>query len=534
MRFQKKCVFLPFDILGLSANFFGNGNKQTKNGFPKKQNETKNNKYFYNSMEKSITRRTFIRNAVFGTGLLIYGKPSVFAHKNGSEYRIDFQTFDERVSIAADNPSIQFYDNRCMLCGDCAEFCRTKMTVYKQVAAVPDEEVCIRCGQCTIVCPEHALTEKYHYQAVAEAIADPDKITVASIAPAVRVALGEMYGLTPGTNVEGQIVGALKQAGIDYVLDATVSADLIVMEEATELMQRLEAKDSKRPLPMFTSCCPAWVRFVQLFYPALMPHLSTAKSPAMAQGALVKTYFARKMDIDPEKIVHIALMPCTAKKAEILWDEMNAAGISHGKPTMRDVDIALTCREIASLLKSQNVDFLQAQDAPYSSLMGSGSGAGIIFGNTGGVMEATLRTAYKLLNGENSYIEFLDLQTVRGSDNLRQANVELGKHKLNVAVVNGVANVRPLIEEIQNGVHKFDFVEVMACPGGCIGGGGQPITRNINATELKQLRINALYQKDATHTIRLSCDNPEIKAIYDDFLGQPLGTKSVELLHRER
>ena len=482
-------------------------------------------------MEKRITRREFIRNTVAGTGLLICSKPFAFTNKNGKTYHSGCQIFDERVSIAANNPSIQFHDSRCMLCGDCAQFCRTKMTVFEQATELTDEDVCIRCGQCTIICPEHALTEQYHYQAVTEAIANPDKITVTSTSPAIRVALGEMYGLAPGTNVEGKIIGALKQIGINHVLDATVSADLTVMEEVTELIQRLEANVSKRPLPMFTSCCPAWVRFVQLFYPVLLPNLSTSKSPLMTQGALVKTYFAQKMGIDPEKIVHIALTPCTAKKAEILWDKMNVAGLSHGNPTMRDVDIALTCREIAYLLNDQKVDFLQAPDASYSSPMGSGSGAGMIFGNTGGVMEATLRTAYKLLNGENPPAGFFDFQTVRGIDNVRQANVDLGKHKLNVAVVNGVANVRPLIEALQNGTQPFDFVEVMACPGGCIGGGGQPITRNVNATELKQLRLNALYQRDTNQTIRLSCDNPEIKAIYDEFLGKPLGEKSEELLH---
>jgi len=401
------------------------------------------------------------------------------------------------------------------------------MSVFGQ--PVPQEEdACIHCGQCTIFCPQ-VISEKYHYQAVAEAIADPDKIVIASTAPAIRVALGEMYGLAPGTDVEGKIVASLKQLGVDAVLDATFSADLTVVEEATELLLRLDS--TKSPLPMFTSCCPAWVRFVKLFYPHLLPNLSTLKSPLMTQGALVKTYFAQKTGINPEKIVHVALTPCTAKKAEILLPEMNAAGISHGKPEMRDVDIALTCRELSYLLNDGNIDFLQTQDEPYSSLMGTGSGAGLIFGNTGGVMEATVRTAYKLLNDKNPPVDFLNLTPVRGFDGVRQANIHLGKRTLNVAVVHGTGEARPFLDAIQNGTQKYDFVEVMACSGGCIGGGGQPVNANMDATALKQLRLNALYQRDDGKEIRLSCDNPEIKAIYDEFLEEPFSKKSKDMMH---
>jgi len=339
-----------------------------------------------------------------------------------------------------------------------------------------------------------------------------------------------MYQLPPGTNVEGKIVGALKQLGVEHVLDVTFSADLTVMEEASELLRRLEGGGT-RNLPMFTSCCPGWVRFAKLFYPILLPNLSTTKSPILMQGALVKTYFAQKLGIDPAKIVHAALTPCTAKKAEILLPGMNAAGVSLGTPAMRDVDVALTCRELAYLLNENGVNFRQAQDAPYHSLMGTGSGAGMIFGNTGGVMEATLRTAYKLLNDTDPPANFFDLRPVRGWDSVRRATVDLGKHTLNVAVVHGTGRVRPLIESIRTGTQKFDFVEVMACPGGCIGGGGQPFSGNMDAARLKQLRISALYQRDASQAIRLSYDNPEIKAIYSEFLGEPLGEKSKQLLH---
>ena len=341
-----------------------------------------------------------------------------------------------------------------------------------------------------------------------------------------------MYGLAPGTNVEGKIVGALKKLGVDHVLDVTFSADLAVVEEASELLNRLDKSSSDTPLPMFTSCCPAWVRFAKLFYPALTPNISTVKSPVMMQGALVKTYFAQKTGIDPAKIVHVALTPCTAKKAEILLPGMNAAGIFHENPEMRDVDIALTCRELAMLLNEGEVNFSEMQETPYHSLMGTGSGAGIIFGGTGGAMEATLRTAYKLLNDKNPPADLYHLTPVRGFEGVRQASVDLGKRTLNVAVVHGTKQVRQFLETIQNGTQKFDFVEIMACTGGCSGGGGQPINRNTNATMLKQSRQNALYQNDTEKEIRLSCDHPQIRTLYDDFLGEPLGKRSKELLHK--
>ena len=466
------------------------------------------------------TRRDFIKTTFFGAGFLIGCRTGI--------YGCDFQ--QNPIPFSADNPSILYHSEPCIHCGQCMDFCRKTTAVYEQTAPA-GEDPCIHCGQCTLFCP-NVITEQYHYRKVAAAIADPGKIVVATTAPAIRVSLGEIYGLTPGTNVESKIVGALKQLKVDHVLDATFSADLTVVEEATELIQRLESGRSEGA--MFTSCCPAWVRYVKLFYPALLQNLSTAKSPMLMQGALIKTYFAEKQGIDPSKIVHIALMPCTAKKGEILLEGMNAAGISHGTPGMRDVDFALTCRELSYLLNDSHVNFLQAQDAPYSSLMGRGSGSGLIFGNTGGVMEATLRTAYKLLNGTNPPVEFFDYHPVRGFDNVRQANVDLGKYKLNVAVVHGIINAKPLIEAIRKETQKFDFVEVMACPGGCIGGGGQPHIDMDKAAEINKLRINALYQQDAHQEIRLSCDNPEIKAIYEQFLGTPLGAKSKELLHIKR
>jgi len=480
-------------------------------------------------MKKKTTRRDFIKTTALGAGLLIGFRPVIYGQDNRQQGR----TPRDPVSISLDNPSIQIHRDRCRKCGRCVDFCRNTTAVFEQTVP-PGENACIHCGQCSLFC--QVITEQYNYKEVINAISDPDKIVVATTAPAIRVALGEMYGLEPGTNVEEQIIGSLKQLGVEHILDTTFSADLAVMEEATELIRRLESGNFEKAekLSMFTSCCPAWVRYVKMFYPAFLPNLSTVKSPVLMQGALVKTYFAQKHGINPEKIVHVAFTPCTAKKGEILLEGMNSAGASQNKPEMRDVDVALTCRELANLFNEGKVDFLQAQRASYSSLMGRGSGSGLIFGNTGGVMEASLRTAYKLLNDKNPPDEFYELHPVRGFDNLRQASVDLGKCKLNVAVVHGIRNVKSLIEAIQSNEQSFDFVEVMACPGGCIGGGGQPYTSTSDAVSIKQLRLNGLYQQDTQQEIRLSCDNPEIKAIYSEFLGKPLGKKSEELLRVDR
>jgi len=477
--------------------------------------------------DHKTTRREMLKATAVGTGLLLCGEQIGLAQPGGHGGPPGIRM---PLPIAKDNPSIRHHTNRCRLCGSCREFCRNAVTVFGQ--PVPQgEDGCIYCGQCTTHCGLSAITEQFHYPEAAKAIADPGKIVIASTAPAIRAALGEMFRLAPGTNVEGKIVGALKTLGVDHVLDTTFSADLTVMEETAELLRRLEGKKS---LPMFTSCCPAWVRFVKLFYPGLLPNISTAKSPVLMQGALIKTYFAQKRGIDPGKIVHVALTPCTAKKAEILLPDTNAAGITLGKPEMRDVDIALTCRELAYLLNAARVNFTQTRDAPYDSLMGTGSGAGMIFGNTGGVMEAVLRTAYKVLNDKNPPADFFEFHPVRGLDSVRQTSVDLGQRKLNVAVVHGTGKVRPFLDLVQSNPQAFDFVEVMACPGGCIGGGGQPIDFRTRPERLYQLRAGALYQRDARQEVRLSCDNPEIKAVYDEFLGKPLDETSEQLLHVRR
>ena len=475
-------------------------------------------------MEGKTTRRDFIKTTALGAGFLIGCGHICYGQNDFQRERIPRGS----LPISPDNPAILYHRDLCRDCSRCREFCRNTAVFEQFVPA--NKEYCVHCGQCTLFCP-NVITERYHYQEVAKAISDPNKIVIATTAPAIRVAFGEMYGLEPGTNVESKIVGSLKQLGVDYVLDATFSADLTIMEEASELLHRLKNKRRKN-LPMFTSCCPAWVRYVKLYYPNLLPNVSTAKSPQMMQGALIKTYFAQKQEIDPEKIVHVSLMPCTAKKGEILLSGMNSAGISYKKPAMRDVDFTLTNRELAYLLNDGKVNFLQAQNAQYDLLMGSGSGSGMIFGNTGGVMEAALRTAYKVLNGANPPADFLELSPLRGFDSVKQATVDFGAVKLNVAVVHGIGRVKSFIEAIQSGDQQFDFIEVMACAGGCIGGGGQPTTPTMeSAAGIKQLRMNALYQHDTRQEIRLSCDNPEITKIYNEFLGEPLSKKSHKLLH---
>jgi ferredoxin hydrogenase len=477
-------------------------------------------------MGTKTTRRDFIKTTSLGAGAgLLMGYCNVCLAQDQDQWeRVQRAT----LPIDPNNPSIQFHIDKCRNCGRCRDFCR-EVAVFEQF--VPENrEYCVRCGQCSLYCP-NVITEKYHYLEVVKAIADPDKIVVATTAPSIRVALGEMYGLESGRNVEREIVGALKQLGVDYVLDTTFAADLTIMEEASELLQRLKNKRRKN-MPMFTSCCPAWVHYTKLYYPRLLPNLSTAKSPQQMQGAMIKTYFAQKHGINPEKIVHFSIMPCTAKKGEILLRGMNSAGASQRRPAMRDVDYVLTNRELAYLLNNGKVDFLQARPAEYDSLMGRGSGAGIIFGNTGGVMEASLRTAYKALNGVAPPANFMELTDLRGFDSVKQATVDLGVAKLNIAVINGISKVKPFIEALQSDMLQFDFIEIMACAGGCIGGGGQPTTATMEeAAEIKRLRMGALYQQDTRQQIRLSCENPEIKTIYDEFLGKPLGKKAHQLLH---
>lgn len=434
-----------------------------------------------------------------------------------------------RVPIEADNPSIVRNESLCVKCGQCRNVCTSPIGVLGTYALeqTGDRAICIHCGQCANVCPVGSITEVYEYPEVKAAVEDKDKIVIVSTSPSVRVALGEEFGLPKGAFVQGKMVALLRALGVDYVLDTNFAADLTIVEEASELLARITGATDK-PLPQFTSCCPAWVKFAETYYPELLPHISTAKSPIGMQGPTIKTYFAQKMGIDPRKIVNVALTPCTAKKFEIRREEMNAAGQKLDIPELRDMDNVITTRELALWAKEAGIDFVSLEDSDFDKLMGEASGAGVIFGNTGGVMEAALRTAYAYFTGEQPPKEMLKLEPVRGYDGLREASVELAGRVINVAVVHGTENVRKLIAA---GIEKYHFIEVMTCPGGCIGGGGQPKDFAYDADAARKARIEGLYERDAEIELHLSHENKEIQQLYQEFYDAPLSELAESMLH---
>ena len=436
-----------------------------------------------------------------------------------------------RVAIEADNPSICRHEEKCTYCGACRDICTMAIGVHGSYAMeeTGGRAICINCGQCANVCPTECITEVYEYPAVRAAIADPDKVVVVSTSPSVRAALGEAFGMPKGSFVQGKMVSLLRALGVDYVLDTNFSADLTILEEASELIERI-TKGTK-PLPQFTSCCPAWVRFAETFYPELLNNISSAKSPIGMQGPTIKTYFAQKMGIDPQRIVNVALTPCTAKKFEIRREEMNAASRKLGIPGMRDMDHVITTRELALWAKEAGVDFAALEDGQYDPLMGEGSGAGVIFGNTGGVMEAAVRTAYAYITGENPPEDLMNLQPLRGFEGVREASVDIRGLQVNVAVVHGTANARRLIEAMRSGGKQYHFIEVMTCPHGCIGGGGQPRDLIADANETRRARIASLYRRDSEMKQRLSHENRELQQLYAEFYDHPLSPLAEEMLH---
>lgn len=434
-----------------------------------------------------------------------------------------------RVPIEADNSSIVRNESLCIKCGQCRNVCTSPIGVLETYALeqTGDRAICIHCGQCANVCPVGSLTEVYEYPDVKTAVQDKDKIVIVSTSPSVRVALGEEFGLPKGAFVQGKMVALLRALGVDYVLDTNFAADLTIVEEASELITRITGQADK-PLPQFTSCCPAWVKFAETYYPELLPHISTAKSPIGMQGPTIKTYFAQKMGIDPRKIVNVALTPCTAKKFEIRREKMKAAGQKLGITELRDMDNVITTRELALWAKEAGIDFASLEDSDFDKLMGEASGAGVIFGNTGGVMEAALRTAYAYLTGEQPPKEMLRLEPVRGYDGLREASVDIAGRVINVAVVHGTENVRKLIA---GGIEKYHFIEVMTCPGGCIGGGGQPKDFAYDADAARKARIEGLYERDAEMELHLSHENKEIQQLYKEFYDAPLSELAEAMLH---
>lgn len=347
-------------------------------------------------------------------------------------------------------------------------------------------------------------------------IKDTEKIVVAYTSPAVRVALGEEFS-SPEVNVEGKMVSVLKELGFNYVFDATFGADLTIMEEASELIERLQ---NKKNIPQFTSCCLAWVKYLEIYHPKLTKYLSTCKSPIGMQGAVVKNYFAKMMDIPKENIIAVAITPCTAKKYEITL------------PNNNDTDFVITTSELAMMIRENNIDFNFLKEKMFDSILSKGSGAGVIFGNSGGVMEAAIRTAYHLITKEELPKKILDFKEVRGYNNMKTATIEIADHKLRLLVVHGCSTIEPLLKELEeNNSLEYDFIEVMNCPGGCIGGGGQPLGVVSKQQEIAERRINGLYQEDCKEKVRASYENQDIIDIYNSYLEHPLSKKAEELLH---
>lgn len=441
------------------------------------------------------------------------------------------QFTDIRVPIEPGNPSIQRHEDKCIKCGQCRQVCTKDIGVAGtyDLGKTGDIPICIHCGQCANVCPVESITEVYEYGQVREAIKAEDKIVIFSTSPSVRAALGEEFGMEEGSFVQEQMVALIRRLGADYVLDTNFAADLTIMEEASELVERVTK--ANKPLPQFTSCCPAWVKFVETYYPDMRNHISTAKSPIGMQGPTIKTYFAKKMGIDPEKIVNVAVTPCTAKKFEIRREEMNAASRYLGIDGMRDMDYVITTRELAKWAREEAVDFISLEGSDYDDFMGEASGAGVIFGNTGGVMEAAVRTAYHFITHEEAPQELYDLEPVRGLQGIKEASVRIGDLDVRVAVVYGTANAKILMEKIKAGEADYHFVEVMTCPGGCIGGGGQPKDTKWLGDTLREKRIKSLYDRDKSMKLRLSHRNEEIVKLYEDFYGEPLSELAEEMLH---
>lgn len=432
------------------------------------------------------------------------------------------------VYVAPDNPAIVKNNDLCTSCGHCYAVCAEDNGV-----AGTDPVTCIHCGQCAAACPEQAITPRDDTAKVRAAINDPEKVVVFSTSPSVRVGLDDAFGQLTGRCVEGKMVAALRAVGGDYVLDVTASADLTIMEEGTELISRLVNKTG--PLPQFTSCCPAWVKFIETYRPDLLDHVSSAKSPIGMQGAMVKTYFAAKHGIDPTQIVHVAVTPCTAKKFEITRPELNDAGKVNGRPDLPDTDYVITTKELAQWLIQDGIDYDSLEDSDFDSILGKGTGAGVIFGNTGGVMEAALRAAYTILEKQPAEGRLLDYEPVRGLTGVKSSTVTIAGQTLKVAVVYGTRNALELMAS--DAFDSFTFIEVMTCPGGCISGAGQPQGSQETgliispSNTLRKKRIASLYSEDERMTLRNSVDNPEIQTLYREFLGQPGSDIAETMLH---
>ena len=455
----------------------------------------------------------------------------------------DFGVEDED-AYAGENPSHEidttavhmFRDNdKCVLCRRCVAACNKWQSVgvigpnergfatHIGCAFEQDlgEVACVSCGQCIVVCPTGAIGEKDNTADVWKALADPTKHVIVQTAPSIRVTLGEAFGMPIGSNVKGKMVSALRQLGFDAVFDTDLAADMTIVEEANELVERIKNGGT---LPMITSCSPGWVKFCEHYYPDFVDNLSSCKSPQQMFGAIAKTWYAKRMKLDPKDVVVVAVMPCTAKKFEIGRDDQAAAGVP-------DVDVALTTRELARMIDRAGIDFAALPDEDFDDPMGESTGAGAIFGATGGVMEAALRTAAEWITGSDAApVDFVE---VRGTDGVKEATYKVGDLTLNVAVASGLANAKKVLDSVRSGEKTYHFIEIMCCPGGCVNGGGQPVqhARVRNWVDLKGLRAKALYEEDKNLPLRKSHKNPSLMKIYEEYLEKPGSHTAHEVLH---
>lgn len=443
---------------------------------------------------------------------------------------IRFEHKTRNLTADHSSPSIVREPDKCILCRRCVSACHdvqgvgilypvnrgVETIVAPPAGALLDDIACTMCGQCIHACPVGAIHEQDQTDEVWAVLADPEKHVVVQTAPAVRVALGEELGMEPGAIVTGKMVTALRRLGFDRVFDTDFTADLTILEEGHELLERLK---NGGKTPMITSCSPGWIKFIEHYYPQLLEHVSSCKSPQQMFGALAKSYYAEKMGIDPTKIYVVSIMPCTAKKYEAQRPEMCQNGIA-------DVDVVLTTRELGRMLRQAGINFDELDSDKFDDPLGISTGAAVIFGATGGVMEAALRTVYEVVTGLE--LETLDFEEVRGLEGIKESTVDLSGAKVKVAVAHGLGNAARLLDKIADGTADYQFIEIMCCPGGCIGGGGQPIPTN---TEVRRKRIDAIYREDAGMPLRKSHANPAVDRLYKEYLIEPLGEKSHHLLH---
>ena len=457
------------------------------------------------------------------------------------DYGVDdvnyYEGVNDPVDIDDSAPHMYRDNNKCILCRRCVAACSVQQSVsvigpiergFKTHIGSPfdvglNETSCVSCGQCIVACPTGALSEKDDTDKVWAALNDPTKHVIVNTAPSIRVTLGEAFGMPVGSNVKGKMVAALRRLGFAKVFDTDFSADLTIMEEATEFLHRVQNGGT---LPLITSCSPGWVKFCEYNYPEMIDNLSSCKSPQQMFGAVIKTYYAEKNNLDPKDIVVVSIMPCTAKKFEIGRDHQDAAGVP-------DVDIALTTRELSRMIKRAGIIFEQLPDEEFDNPLGESTGAGAIFGATGGVMEAALRTAVEKLTGEE--LKNLDFTEVRGTAGIKEATYNVAGMDINVAVASGLANARELLEKVKSGEKNYHFIEIMACPGGCVNGGGQPTQPASvrNFVDLRAERAKAIYEEDKNLPIRKSHENPMIKKIYDEFFDEPGSVKAHHILHTQ-